>query len=132
MIRILLSNSDFYLNSMHYDDCNTPRRWNFITAHPNTLGHTISNYINSTKTIKKLQLHAKVEWDWNNLKNALVNLIRRFVLILKSSVGKCSWPRNSNLDCCKNIVADRFVFSTKYQGDLLVHFCDLRNTLSVM
>ena len=58
----------------HRHDC----RWNFITAHPNTLGHTISNYINSTKSIKKLQMHTKVEWDWNNLKNALVNLIRRW------------------------------------------------------
>jgi hypothetical protein len=57
-------------------------RWNFISANPNTLGHTISNYINSTKTIKKLQLHTKVEWDWNNLKNALVSLIRRSDLIM--------------------------------------------------
>ena len=106
---------------------NTHRRWNFITAHPNTLGHTISNYINSTKTMKKLQLHAKVEWDWNNLKNAVVNLIRRFVLILKSSVREISWPHTSNADPCRSIL-----FSTNYQGNLLVHFCDLRNTLSVM
>jgi hypothetical protein len=56
-------------------------RWNFISAHPNTLGHTISNYINNTKSIKKLQMHTKVEWDWNNLKNALVNLIRRSCLL---------------------------------------------------
>jgi hypothetical protein len=52
-------------------------RWNFITAHPHTWGHTLSNYINSSSKIKKLQMHTKVEWDWNNLKIALVNLIRR-------------------------------------------------------
>jgi hypothetical protein len=30
--------------------------WNFITAHPNTWGHTISNYVNSGYIIKKLQV----------------------------------------------------------------------------
>lgn len=31
-------------------------QWNFITAHPNTWGHTISNYVNSGYIIKKLQV----------------------------------------------------------------------------
>jgi hypothetical protein len=26
-------------------------------------------------------MHTKVEWDWNNLKIALVNLIRRFGIV---------------------------------------------------
>ena len=31
-------------------------QWNYITAHPNTWGHTLSNYVNSRYVIKKLQV----------------------------------------------------------------------------
>jgi hypothetical protein len=51
--------------------------WNFIAARPNTWGHTLSNYINSGYIIKKLQMHLKVEWDWENLQHSLIALVRR-------------------------------------------------------
>jgi hypothetical protein len=51
--------------------------WNFVIAQPKTLNDTISDYVNSDKTIKLLQIHAKVEWDWKNLKLALQKLVIR-------------------------------------------------------
>lgn len=52
-------------------------QWNFITAHPDTWSNTLSNYVKSGKIVKKLQMHMKVEWDWQSLEYALRALVRR-------------------------------------------------------
>ena len=45
-----------------FEICITPiirDQWNFITAHPQTWGGTLSNYVNSGHMIKKLQMQMK-------------------------------------------------------------------------
>lgn len=75
-------------------------------------------------------MHTKVEWDWNNLKIALVNLIRRHVrpnLAPPRNAFKSS-PLHSTCACSYLLSFG----STYYQGQISVHFPEQRNTLSVM
>jgi hypothetical protein len=60
--------------------------WSFIAARPNTWSHKLSSFIDSGCIVKKLQMHMKVEWDWENLQHSVVALVRRCPLSSASAV----------------------------------------------